>query len=235
MKAIDRLIVAIDDAGLAGVMRTANKLRESVATVKIGSTAFNANGPLAVQALAQLGLRVFLDLKLFDIPEQVSGAVRAMTRPGVFMMTVHTLGGPEMMTAAKRASQDEADRLGLPAPLIVGVTVLTSLDDSWLARVGLPGTAETVPLLAVAARDAGLDGVVCSALECAGVKAVCGDEFLTVVPGIRPSGTSRDDQKRIATPSFARSQGADYLVVGRPITGAADPQRAAATILRDMD
>ncbi len=235
MKANDRLIIAIDQPGLAGVMRTANAMREFAATVKIGSTAFNTSGPMVVQALAKLNLRVFLDLKLFDIPEQVAGAVRAMTRLGVFMMTVHTLGGPEMMAAAKKAAREEAERQGVTVPLIVGVTILTSLDDTWLTRIGLAGTGKTVPLLAAAAREAGLDGVVCSALECASVKTACGDDFLTVVPGIRPSGSGRDDQKRVATPRFARSQGADFLVVGRPITAAADPKQAATAILQDMD
>lgn len=234
MKSQDRLIVAIDAAGVADVLRAVSGLRDAAGAIKIGSTAFNANGPLIVQAIKKMEKRVFLDLKLFDIPEQVSGAVRAMTALGVFMMTVHTLGGIEMMAAAKRASLEEAMRLDIPAPLIIGVTILTSLDDIWLARVGLPGTGTTVPVLAGAAQDASLDGVVCSAFECASIKAVCGTDFLTVVPGIRRPDSAKDDQKRVATPHFARTQGADYLVVGRPITAAADPNRAAKEIIKDM-
>jgi orotidine-5'-phosphate decarboxylase len=234
MKPEERLIIAVDATRAADIVRTADLLRETAATIKVGSTAFNANGPSIVRAVSKMDKQVFLDLKLFDIPEQVAGAVRAMTGLGAFMLTVHALGGVEMMAAAKRASRDEAGRLGLSEPLVVAVTILTSLDDTWLDRIGLPGTDVTVPALAEAAREAGLDGVVASAHEVGAIKKIAGQDFLTVVPGVRLPSGDMDDQKRVATPEFALAQGADYLVVGRPITAAVDPVAAAKEILRRM-
>lgn len=230
----DRLIIAIDKESYSDVLIAVDNLREQADFFKIGSTAFNASGPDLVRAVTKLGKKVFLDLKFFDIPEQVAGAARAVVMDGVAMITVHTLGGPEMMAAVKQAAAGAAAERGIKAPLVVGVTVLTSLDDVWLKRLGLPDTKKTVINLALAAKAAGLDGVVASARETADIKQACGQEFLTVVPGIRPAGSDADDQKRIATPGEAIANGADFLVVGRPITSADDPGAAAALILSQM-
>jgi len=230
----DRLIIAIDLADQARVLTAVNDLRDCAAAFKIGSTAFNAAGPRIVKAVAKMNKKVFLDLKLFDITEQVAGAAAAITIPGVFMTTVHALGGIEMMRAAKQATLRAADAAGIEPPLVVGVTVLTSLDNEWLSRIGIPDTSITVPKLALAAREAGLDGVVASAHEVSEIKKVCGTDFITVVPGIRGAGAPGDDQKRIATPGYAIGRGADYLVVGRPITAAADPVESSREIIDEI-
>ncbi|MFA5867592.1 MAG: orotidine-5'-phosphate decarboxylase [Actinomycetota bacterium] len=234
MKPEEKLIIAIDSADIAEIMGTVERLGEYAETFKIGSTAFNTLGPTIVKAIGKLGKNVFIDLKLFDIPEQVAGAARALTDMGASMITVHALGGPKMMAAAKKASLDAAGKIGTKPPLIFGVTILTSLDDSWLARLKIPGMDETVPALALAAEEAGLDGVVAAAREVAEIKNACGGGFIAVTPGIRLPDNAANDQVRIASPDAAIRNGADYLVVGRSVTGAPDPGKAAREILEKM-
>jgi orotidine-5'-phosphate decarboxylase len=232
MRPEERLIIAIDATGVADILQAVNNLRDYAETFKIGSTAFSALGPNIVKAVKKLDKKVFVDLKLFDIPEQVSGAAGVLTTIGADMITVHALGGVHMMAAAKKASVAAAKKLNRTPPMVLGVTVLTSLDDAWLARLDIPGTDSTVPALACAAQEAGLDGVVAAAREVAEIRNACGGGFKTVVPGIRLKDAAADDQLRVAEPDTALRDGADYLVVGRPITGAKDPQKAAEEMVK---
>lgn len=191
-----------------------------------------SEGPALVERFVADGHRVFLDLKFHDIPNTIAQAVRAATRLGVWMTNVHASGGGDMMRAAAEAARDEAAKCGQTAPLVIAVTVLTSLADSDLARIGMAGTSDDAAArLAMAAREAGLDGVVCSAREAARIKREAGNDFLCVTPGIRPPWSQADDQKRTVTPAEALAAGADYLVVGRPITRADDPADAARRLL----
>jgi len=182
------------------------------------------------------GFRVFLDLKYLDIPTTVAGAVREAARLGVFMLDVHASGGVAMMRAAAAAAAKAAADFAVPRPLVLGVTVLTSLDRRALAReVGVPASVDAHVLhLADRAREAGLDGCVASPHEVGALRRALGPEWVIVAPGIRISGERADDQTRVATPRQARDAGADYLVVGRPITAAPDPAAAAAEILRQL-
>lgn len=198
---------------------------------KIGSQLFTAEGPRAVERIAGLGAGIFLDLKFHDIPNTVAGAVRAAAGlPGVKLVNVHATGGLEMMRAARGAVAGMRRR-----PKLLAVTILTSLDAAGLRRIGIAGSPrERVVALARLAQQAGLDGVVCSAHELRAIRRACGSKFLTVVPGIRPAAAVKGDQSRVATPAQAIRDGADYLVVGRPITAARDPRAAAEAILREM-
>jgi len=209
----------------------ARRLRGPAGMVKVGSQLFTAEGPRVVQRLAGLGLSVFLDLKFHDIPNTVAGSVAAAAGlPGVQMMTLHTSGGLAMMRAAREAVAGRKRR-----PVLLGVTILTSLDTAALCRIGLAGPASArVLALARLAKEAGLDGVVASAHEARAIRKACGPRFLIVVPGIRPAKAAVGDQTRVATPAEAIRAGANYLVVGRPITGAADPRAAAAEIAAEI-
>jgi orotidine-5'-phosphate decarboxylase len=199
--------------------------------VKVGSQLFTAAGPPAVKRLAHLGFEIFLDLKFHDIPNTVAGAVASATHlPGIRMMTLHTLGGGAMMQAARDAVAGKKKR-----PVLLGITVLTSMDEPALAQVGVSGSPGTRALaLAKLAKESGLDGVVASAHEVAAIRAACGPKFLIVVPGVRPANSSANDQSRIATPAEAIRAGADYLVVGRPITAAPNPAAAAKSIAGEI-
>jgi orotidine-5'-phosphate decarboxylase len=199
---------------------------------KVGSQLFTAEGPLAVQKLAGAGFEIFLDLKFHDIPNTVTGSIAAAVRlPGVRLITLHTTGGVEMMRAARQAAGN-----GDARPLLLGVTILTSLDSAALAPVGIKGPAEErVIELAKLAQASGLDGVVASAHDIAAIRAACGPELKIVVPGIRPAAADIGDQARVATPAEAVRAGADYLVVGRPITAAGDPVSAAKKIREEID
>ncbi len=210
----------------------ARKLRGAAGLFKVGNQLFTSEGPNAVKKLAALGFGIFLDLKFHDIPNTVAHAVSAGARlPGVRLMTLHTTGGLEMMSAAR----DAAAAYGKKRPQLLGVTILTSMDDSTLRDVGLAGPpAVRAVELAKLAQQAGLDGVVASAHEVQGIRSACGPKFLIVVPGIRPASASADDQARVATPGQAIAAGADYLVVGRPITGAGDPRKSALAIGREI-
>lgn len=195
--------------------------------LKVGSRLFTAEGPPVVRQLARMGYGIFLDLKFHDIPSTVTGAVTAATKlPGVRLLTLHTLGGTEVVEAAVSAG-----RAAKKAPALLGVTVLTSHDAPSLRRVGIAGppAAETLRLARIA-KASGCDGVVVSPQEVRAVRRAFGPKFLIVVPGIRPAISESDDQSRVATPSAAIRSGADYLVIGRPITGAQDPRKAAIQI-----
>ena len=199
--------------------------------LKVGSQLFTAQGPLAVRKLSALGFGIFLDLKFHDIPNTVAGAVAAAAElPNIRLLTVHTSGDVAMMRAARQAVAGKKNR-----PLLLGVTILTSLDRAALRRVGIRGSPEARAVaLARLAKKAGLDGVVASADEVRAIRRACGPKFLIVVPGVRPSSASRNDQARVATPAEAIRAGANYLVVGRPISSAPNARRAALEILEEI-
>jgi orotidine-5'-phosphate decarboxylase len=222
----------------------AQSLSSLVGIFKINIHLFTAEGPAAIDKLRQLGPGIFLDLKFHDIPNTVKGAVSAaLGLPGVRLLNVHTLGGLEMMRAAA-AVRDNSKLPKAQRPKLLGVTILTSMDNAALRKVGIAGPASRrVVSLARLARQAGLDGVVASPHEIRAIRRACGKDFLIVVPGVRPdvaggSGRARerktDDQARVATPTQAIRDGADYLVIGRPITGAPDPEAAARAILDEI-
>ena len=229
---MDQLLVALDVDNGVHATELATRLVGRVGGIKIGSTLFTAEGPGLVRTLVGQGHRVFLDLKFHDIPHQVAGAVAAATKLGVWMMTVHTSGGSEMLKAAKRAATETAARLNRPAPKVVGVTALTSLNDAALLQIGITRSMERhVEELAALASHAGLDGVVASPHELAALRARF--PALTIVtPGIRASSAPADDQSRTLSARDALAAGATYLVVGRPIVAAADPRSAAEDIAR---
>jgi orotidine-5'-phosphate decarboxylase len=229
---MNRILVALDVDSRARALALADALRGSVAGYKIGKQLFTAEGPEIVRALTARGDQVFLDLKFHDIPNTVAGAVGSAVATGAWMVNVHASGGSAMMRAAAEAARTAAARTGAARPLVLGVTVLTSLDDAALAEVGTPrGVMEQVVLLASLARAAGLDGVVASPREIGAIRAACGPDFVIVTPGIRPSGMQgKDDQARTLTPAEAVAAGATYLVIGRPITAADNPRAAAEAI-----
>lgn len=209
----------------------ARRLQGVAGILKVGSQLFTSEGPPAIEKLAGLGFGIFLDLKFHDIPNTVAGAVTAAARlPKVRLLTLHASGGVAMMRAAREAVTGRKNR-----PALLGVTVLTSLDARALGRIGISGSPATrAVVLARLAKEGGLDGVVASAHEVRGIRRACGPNFLIVVPGVRPESASAHDQVRVATPAAAIRAGADYLVVGRPITEARDPRRAAMAIAQQI-
>ncbi|MFO0996885.1 MAG: orotidine-5'-phosphate decarboxylase [Alphaproteobacteria bacterium] len=222
-----QVFVALDMTAADSAERMAAQLSGHVDGVKLGLEFFAANGPTGVERIRRSGQPVFLDLKLHDIPNTVAGAVRAILPLEPKILTVHAAGGRAMLGAAAAAAKER----GPTPPLVVAVTVLTSLDEGDLREVGQASPAiDQVLRLADLAQRAGVDGIVCSPLEVAAVRARCGRDFVLVVPGIRPETARRDDQKRVMTPAEAVDAGADVLVIGRPITAAADPTRAARDI-----
>jgi orotidine-5'-phosphate decarboxylase len=232
----DQLIVALDVDTLADAERLLDRLEGQVRHFKIGSQLFTASGPAAVDAVQKRGGLVFLDLKFHDIPNTVAGAAREATRLGVFMFNVHASGGVAMMKAAADATAAAAKELAVRRPLVIAVTVLTSLDRAALSReMGVSSSVEGHVLrLCGLAREAGLDGTVASPQEVAAIRRSLGPRWVIVTPGVRPAGSTIDDQSRVATPAAAAGAGAHYLVVGRPITAAPDPARAARAILEEI-
>jgi orotidine-5'-phosphate decarboxylase len=236
VNAQDRLIVALDVETLAEAERLVDRLQGLITRFKIGSQLFTAAGPAAVESVHKAGAEVFLDLKFHDIPNTVAGAAREAARMGVLMFNVHASGGRAMMRAAAEGAAGAARELGGRRPLVLAVTVLTSLDRSALSReLAVAASVEGHVLhLAGMAAEAGLDGCVASPNEIAALRTNRGSGWVIVTPGVRPAGSATDDQSRIATPRAAITAGARYLVVGRPITTAADPARAAEAVLREM-
>jgi orotidine-5'-phosphate decarboxylase len=223
-----QLLVALDVDTAADAHALADRLRGAVGGFKIGKQLFTSVGPSLVEALVSRGDRVFLDLKYHDIPNTVAGAVAAATRHGVWMLNVHASGGSAMMRAARAAADDAAAKAGRPAPLVIGVTLLTSLDQHALSEIGVTHpVADQVERLAALADASGLDGVVASAQEIGVIRRRCRPGFAIVTPGIRGAGDAKADQSRTLSASEALAAGSTYLVVGRPITGAADPRAAA--------
>ena len=225
---VDRLIVALDVPSLAEAKKLVEALAGTVGMFKVGSQLFTAAGPDAVRWLVARGERVFLDLKFHDIPNTVASAVSSAVQLGVSLVDVHASGGRAMLEAGVRARGSASARL-------LAITILTSHDEDGLAELGLAGPIPSaVQRLARLAMTAGIDGVVASAAEAPLIRKACGAELLIVTPGIRPAGSERNDQARAATPAAALEAGADYIVVGRPITAAPDPRVAAEAIVAEM-
>lgn len=226
--AAERVVVALDVDGIPALDALVTATREHVGTYKVGKRLFTAVGPRTVERIAAAGGRVFLDLKYHDIPNTVATAVTAAVDLGVTWITVHTAGGRAMLEAAAKAADGHA--------AILGVTVLTSLDEEDLASVGVTGSVEeVVRKRARLAIDSGAGGLVCSPREASTLRTDLGPDPLLVTPGIRPAGTDTADQKRAATPSAAVAAGADYLVIGRPITQAEDPAAAARSLIAELN
>lgn len=228
------IICAIDTQDLSRAVELAVSLAPYLAAIKLGLEFFTANGPQGVKKVAENGTPIFLDLKLHDIPNTVSKAIIAAAEQGVSMLTVHTLGGRSMLEAARDTAKKLAD-VGKTPPMLLGVTLLTSLGEDDLHEIGvLEETEPQVLRLAALAHEISLCGVVCAAHEIAAVRSIVKDDCKIIVPGIRPEGTSSGDQTRVATPKEAIEQGADYLVIGRPITEHADPVAAVKEIQKSI-
>ena len=231
MNPLPRIFVALDFADPAKAVALAHTLDPRECGLKVGKELFVTAGPDPVRWMVARGFNVFLDLKFHDIPNTVAQACAAATRLGVWMLNVHASGGRPMLKAAREAVAATAAEMGHARPLLVAVTVLTSLDQATLHETGIDLDAgRHVLRLAALARDCGLDGIVCSAVEAPSMRSAFGPDFALVTPGIRLAGSAKDDQARITTPEMAAQGGADYLVIGRPITAAADPVAALADI-----
>jgi len=226
-----KIIIALDYADQNAAIDFISKLDANSCRLKVGKEMFTRFGPDFVKKIQQLGFEVFLDLKFFDIPNTVAKAVQAAADLGVWMVNVHASGGSEMMKAAKEILEPYAEK----APFLIAVTVLTSMNEEDLRKVNVNQSVnQQVASLAHLAKDAGLDGVVCSAKETSMLRENLGTDFKLVTPGIRPKGASADDQKRIVTPSQAIAMGSDYLVIGRPITQATNPKQALEIINQEL-
>ena len=237
LPAKERLIVALDVDSVEEAEGLVFRLQDHVGVFKVGMQLFNSEGPDVVRRIQNSGGRVFLDLKLHDIPNTVGQASAVLTRQRVFMFNVHTAGGAEMMKKAVAQTRQEAADIGIPLPLLIGVTVLTSINQDILENeMGVARSVEEqVVHWAKLAKESGLNGVVASPKEIRAIRAACGNDFLIITPGVRPAWAAVNDQKRVMTPKEAVEAGASYLVVGRPITGAADPVEAAKRIVEEME
>lgn len=240
----EKIIVALDAPTLGAALQIADSLKGHIGALKVGMELLNSEGsPQVVEAISPKG-KVFFDAKFKDIPNTVAGAARAVTRMNVWMFNVHCLGGVTMMSAAVKAAGEEAAKLGKERPLVIGVTVLTSIDAKALNEIGFEHVRDGAELkklvvrLSLLAKQAGLDGVVASPHEIAAIREACGRDFLIVTPGVRPAWTAVDDQKRVMTPGEAVKAGADYLVIGRPITNPpkeiGTPAEAVKRILEEI-
>ena len=232
----DRLIVALDVSSLEAMKSIVTSLGDSVSYYKVGMELFYATGEQTVAFLRDHNKSVFLDLKLHDIPNTVAHGIKSLTRLGAKLITIHSQGGKVMMEAAMNAAKEQAAELGIERPKLLAITALTSFDDeNWSAIGGSLPISDHVVKLAKLAKEAGVDGVVASPLEAKLIREACGEDFLIVTPGIRPSFAATNDQKRIATPSSALQDGASRIVVGRPITQAENPQEAVRLIIEEME
>jgi orotidine-5'-phosphate decarboxylase len=226
-----RIIVALDFADATHALELVDRLDANACALKVGKELFVAAGPDPVRRMIARGFKVFLDLKFHDIPHTVAQACAAATRLGVWMMNVHASGGRAMLMAARHGVTRAAAERSQRPPSLIGVTLLTSLAAGDLDEIGVAGTPEAAVLrLARLSSDCGLDGVVCSAMEAPALRRALGPQFKLVTPGIRPAGSASDDQSRVTTPEAAMANGADFLVIGRPITQAPDPRAALAQI-----
>lgn len=235
MTAKDKLIVALDVDTEEKALDAVKKLKGSVKFFKVGFELFSSCGPSIVEKIRKAGCEVFLDLKFHDIPNTVAKAAAAVTSLGVYMFNCHALGGHEMMKAAALAAEETAARLKIARPRVIAVTILTSMDENALKKIGINDNINAqVIRLANLAKEAGLDGVVASPMEAKAIRQALGEYFLIVTPGIRPADSTAQDQKRIATPGDSISSGADFIVVGRPIMDAKDPVAAAKGILKEI-
>ncbi len=224
MQARDRLVVAVDLSQRDDILRLVDRLQGTAGVFKIGLQAFIANGPSIVREVVARGEKVFLDLKIHDIPNTAKHAVAEAASLGASITTVHAAGGAAMLQACAHLSV-----------LVLGVTILTSLDEADLLQIGFGGLpVDNAVRLALLAKESGLRGVVASPLEIARIREACGEDFVILTPGIRPAGSDIGDQRRTMTPREAIAAGADYIVVGRPITGAADARSAAQSIVDEM-
>jgi orotidine-5'-phosphate decarboxylase len=231
----DKIIIALDVQTKEEGMALVGKLKDA-RTFKVGLELFTAEGPALFRKFKALRKDVFLDLKLHDIPNTVAGAVRSAFRHGVRMMTIHASGGREMMARAAETARQVSEDLKRPKPILLGVTVLTSLKGAELGEIGVTGdiTAQVLRLAGLA-KAAGMDGVVCSPQEIEVLRKEFGKDLVIVTPGIRPLWAAAQDQKRIMTPAEAVAKGADYLVIGRPITGAPSPEEAFRRVVEELD
>lgn len=236
MKPNQRLIVALDFSSMGEVEQLVEYLGGSVNYYKVGMELYFSVGNQVLHYLQQQNKRVFLDLKLHDIPNTVARSVKSLTGLGAAMLNVHAFGGPAMLKAAAEAVAGEAERLQMEKPKLIAVTVLTSMDQTEWSSLGQTAElAGQVVNFARLAQAAGIDGVVASPQEAALIREACGNDFLIVTPGIRPQGSERNDQSRVATPRGALAAGASHLVIGRPVTAAADPRQAIERILAEME
>jgi len=236
-QAASKIMVALDKPDAQAALAVADRLQGAGCWVKVGMELFYAAGPSVVKDLKSRGLRVFLDLKMHDIPNTVRGGARSIARLGVDLFNVHGAGGSAMMSAAAEGVREAVDSGDAErAPIVIAVTQLTSTNERVLnAEIGIPGKLEDAVIhYARLAQAAGLQGVVASPLEVEAIKKACGAGFITVTPGIRPTGADVGDQSRVTTPRDAVAIGTDYLVIGRPITGAEDPAEALNRILKEM-
>ena len=234
---MDKLLVALDVESGDRAMQLVTALRGLAGGFKVGNRLFTSEGPALVRGIAETGSRVFLDLKYHDIPNTVGQAVEAAVATGAWMINVHASGGTAMMQAAARAARETSAKLGRAAPLMIAVTVLTSMDQDALRAVGVQRPViDQVIALARLTQQAGLQGVVASAQETAAIRQACGPDFQIVTPGIRgaSAGTERNDQSRTMGPAEAIKAGASYIVVGRPIIAAQDPRAAAEAIVEEL-
>lgn len=238
MQAKDRIILALDVDSEVEALGFVRQLAPFVGAFKIGMQLFNSSGPSIINKINDLGGQAFVDLKFHDIPNTVAAAGRVMTRLNCYMFNVHAAGGMAMLESVAHSVKDEANRLGQTSPIILAVTVLTSIGQSELENEMLISgfkIEEVVVKWALMAKKAGLSGVVCSPREITAIRAACGNDFKIVTPGIRPTWSAKNDQVRVTTPADALKMGADYMVIGRPILKAANPVDAAKTIIEEME